>query len=89
MLTGTSRFPPRCLGFYALQEVRIDGKRVLHKTAPNNERTWRKKFFDGVKGRKRPKGDYQMHVVSDGFEIRLHGATIWGVHAADLAPVAS
>ena len=45
--------------------------------------------MDVIKGRKRPKGNYQMHLVSDGFEVRLDDATIWGVHTADLPPVAS
>ena len=69
--------------------MKIDGTTVLRKTSPQNDRTWRKKFWDRVKGRKRPKGDYEMHLVSDGFEVRLGGAVIWGVYSTDLAPVSS
>ena len=47
----------------------VEGKRVLHKTAPNNDRTWNRKIFDWVKDRKRPKENYEMHLVSDGFEV--------------------
>lgn len=89
MHTGSSSRVKTRILLCALQEVTIDGKLVLRKTSPTNQRTWKKKISDWVKGRKRPKGNFQMHLVSNGFEVRLDGATIWGVYSAELPPVAS
>lgn len=65
----------------------VDGTRVLHQTDPSKGRTWGGKIWDRVRGRKTPKGDYEMHMVSDGFEVRLDGVTIWGVYSADVYSV--
>lgn len=47
------------------------------KTKP--KKGWIKNPFRRRK--KKASADYELHVVSDGFEVRLDGVTAWEMHA--------
>lgn len=72
---------PNEIGLTFRQEVAVDGVTVMSLSDPNTKakRGWMKNPF---RRRKEKAGaDYELHVLSDGFEVRLGGVTAWEMHA--------